>query len=92
MQDIENQRIDLKECENLMVNMGFIVNNCDRIEMMKLWDYINPKGVSTINLDKLLNVLLNIQNIKGKGDFKECRKIHYKFSKFFKNRENFLND
>ena len=92
MQEIENQRIDLKECENLMVSMGFVRNNCDRIEMMKMWDYINPERASTVNLEKLLSVLLNIQNIKGRGDFKECRKIHYKFNKFYKNRENFVNE
>lgn len=92
MREISNQRIDLKESEHLMVNLGFIIDNSDRIELLKLWDYLSPTKASTIPLDKLFNVLLNIQNIKGKGDFKECRKLHYKFNKFFKNRENFINE
>ncbi len=82
----------MKESEHLMVNLGFIKDNSDRIELLKLWDYLNPSRASTICLEKLCNILLNIQNIKGKGDFKECRKIHYKFSKLFKNREEYVTE
>ncbi len=79
----------------MMVNLGFVKDNSDRIELMKLWEYLggsNEQKSCVIYMDKLLNVLLHIQNIKGKGDYKECRKIHYKFQKLFKNRETYINE
>ncbi|CDW82932.1 UNKNOWN [Stylonychia lemnae] len=94
IQDFDFHQVDLKQIEEIMASLGFIRDNTDRIELLKLWEYIGHKesslGCSYIYLDQLFNILLNIQNIRGKTDYKECRKIHYKFARFYKNREQFV--
>eukprot|EP00347_Sterkiella_histriomuscorum_P009696 403340228 len=93
--NIELIHFDYRQVEEIMVELGFIQDNSDRIELFKIWELLGfkeKKQGQTVYSDKLLNLLFNILNVKGTTDYKECRKIHYKFQKLFQNRMNFLKE
>jgi len=79
-------QVDLKQTEELMVQLGFVVDNSDRIDLFKLWELM-AQGQQLVNLSTLFNTLLNVQNIRGASDPKECRKLHHRFGRLFRNRE-----
>eukprot|EP00347_Sterkiella_histriomuscorum_P018393 403345672 len=93
--NIELIHFDYRQVEEIMVELGFIQDNSDRIELFKIWELLGfkeKKQGQTVYSDKLLNLFFNILNVKGTTDYKECRKIHYKFQKLFQNRMNFLKE
>jgi hypothetical protein len=78
------------------MRLGFIdtESSIDRIELLKIWEHLTYSKNThiRINLSAFYNFLLNIQNIKGNSDYKDCRKVHYKFSRLFKNREQYVKE